>query len=226
MASKTHVTFFGIRIGRFLFLLISIILMMGVHPLLKGIIHLRILTDILFTAILISGLWAFSRRRMVFMTGLLAAIPSLALGWVIYFVEAPSLGLMSRFFLALFLIVMLAALLTHILKAREVTIDLIMGAASTYFLIGFLWAFIYFFIETLSPGSFRLAEGPSADLERQLLYYSFITLTTVGYGDITPVSILARSYAALEAVIGQLYLAVLVAGLVGLRISQATERKG
>jgi hypothetical protein len=63
-------------------------------------------------------------------------------------------------------------------------------------------------------------------MESQLIYYSFVTLTTVGYGDVTAASMIARSYSVLEAVIGQLYLTVLVAGLVGLHISQSTERKG
>ena len=139
--------------------------------------------------------------------------------------DVPSLRPLSLIFLALFFAVMLAALFSHILAAREVTTDLIIGAASTYFLIGFLWAFVFFFIETLSPGSFRLEEA-SADLESQFIYYSFVTLATVGYGDITPASMLARSYSVLEAIIGQLYLAVLVAGLVGLRISQSPQREG
>ena len=211
--------------GRFLFLFISIVLMMALRPLMGGIIRLAILTDILFTAILISGLWAVSQKKGVFLTALFMAIPALVLGWVTDLVELPFLRVLNRFFLAIFLAVMLVSLLSHIRRAKEVTADLIMGAASSYFLVGFLWGFIYFFIETFSPGSFRL-EGSPADMESQLIYYSFVTLATVGYGDITATSMIARSYSVLEAVIGQLYLAVLVARLVGLRISQSTGRKG
>ena len=221
---ETHITFFGIRIGRFLFLFLSIILMMVLRPAMGGIVRLTILTDILFTAVLISGLWAASQKREIFLVALLMAIPALVLGWVPYFVKLPFLWILSRVFLAIFLAVMMISLLSHIRKAKEVTADLIMGAASTYFLIGLFWAFIFFFIETVSPGSFRL-EGSWADMQSQLIYYSFVTLATVGYGDITPASMIARSYSVLEAIIGQLYLTVLVAGLVGLRISQSTERK-
>jgi len=225
MVRDTHVTFFGIRIGRFLFLFISIILMMGLRPIMGGIIRLAILTDILFAAILISGLWAVSQKRGVFIMALLMAIPALVLGWVTDLAELPLLRTLSRLFLAIFFSIMLVSLLSHIRRAKEITADLVMGAASTYFLVGLFWAFIFFFIETVSPGSFRL-EGSAADMESQLIYYSFVTLTTVGYGDITAVSMIARSYSVLEAVTGQLYLTVLVAGLVGLHISQATERKG
>ena len=224
MAGKSHITFFGIRMGRFLFLFISIILMMVLRPLLGGVGRLTILTDIFFGAVLISGLWAVSQKRRVFLVALLMAIPAVVLGWVPHFVELPLLWILSRVFLAIFFVVMVVFLLSHIRRAKEVTADLIMGAASTYFLMGFLWAFIFFFIETVSPGSFRL-EGSPADMESQLIYYSFVTLTTVGYGDVTAASMIARSYSVLEAIIGQLYLTVLVAGLVGLHISQSTERK-
>ena len=225
MVRESHITFFGIRIGRFLFLFISIILMMGLRPIMGGIIRLSILTDILFTAILISGLWAVSQKKGVFRTALLMAIPALVLGWVAYLAELPFLRILSRVFLAIFFGVTLFSLLSYLRRAKEITADLLMGAASTYFLVGLFWAFIFFFIETFSPGSFRL-EGSPADMESQLIYYSFVTLTTVGYGDITAASMIARSYSVLEAVTGQLYLTVLVAGLVGLHISQSTERKG
>jgi hypothetical protein len=187
--------------------------------------RLSILTDILFAAILFSGLWAFSQKRGVFIAALLVAIPALVLGWVSDLAEFPFLRTLGRVFLAIFFGITLVSLLSHIRRAKEVTADLIMGAASAYFLIGLFWAFIFFFIETFSPGSFRL-EGSAADMESQLLYYSFVTLTTVGYGDINPASLIARSYSVLEAVTGQLYLTVLVAGLVGLYISQSTEKKG
>jgi len=224
MVRETHITLFGIRIGRFLFLFISIILMMALRPLIGGFVRLTMLTDILFAAVLISGLWAVSQKRGVFLMALLMAIPALVLGWIPYFAELPFLWILSRLFLAVFFVVMVVFLLSHIRRAKEVTADLIMGAVSTYFLMGLFWAFIFFFIETVSPGSFRL-EGSPADIESQLIYYSFVTLATVGYGDITPASMVARSYAVLEAIIGQLYLTVLVAALVGLHISQSTERK-
>jgi hypothetical protein len=153
------------------------------------------------------------------------AIPALGLGWVADLTELPFLRTLSRLFLAIFFSIMLVSLLAYIRRAKEITADLLMGAASTYFLVGLFWAFVFFFIETFSPGSFRL-EGSGADMESQLIYYSFVTLTTVGYGDITAASMIARSYSVLETVTGQLYLTVLVAGLVGLHISQSTERKG
>ncbi len=223
-AVQTHFNFFGIRIGRFLFLFLSIILMLVLRPLLGGMIRLNILTDLLFAAILISGLWAVSRRRGVFLAALLVAVPALVFGWLAPVTGSDLLRPLSRIFLIIFLSITLMALLSYIVKAKEVSADIIMGASSSYFLIGLLWAFLFSLIETFAPGSFHFPES-QMDKESQFIYYSLITLTTVGYGDITPASTTARYYAALEAVTGQLYLAVLVAGLVGLRISQQPPKR-
>jgi voltage-gated potassium channel len=218
----THFNLFGLRIGRFLSLFLSIILMMALRPLLGGFIRMGILTDILFAAILISGLWAVSRGRAVFIAALLVAIPALVLGWVGRFAGVPLLGALDRVFLIIFMGITLVTLVSHIARAKEGTAEIIMGAASSYFLIGLVWAFTFSLMEKFAPGSFRLPESP-IDVESQFVYFSFVTLTTVGYGDITPASMTARYYSVLEAVTGQLYLAVLVSGLVGLFISQRPQ---
>jgi voltage-gated potassium channel len=222
-AREPHINLFGVRIGRLLFLCLSIILMMVLRPLLGGFIRMGILTDILFAAILISGLWAVSRGRAVFIAALLAAIPALVLGWVGRFAGVALLGALDRVFLIIFMGITLVALVSYIARAKEVTAEIIMGAASSYFLIGLVWAFTFSLIERFAPGSFRFPET-SMDVESQFIYFSFVTLTTVGYGDITPVSMIARYYSVLEAVTGQLYLAVLVSGLVGLFISQRPQQ--
>ena len=99
-------------------------------------------------------------------------------------------------------------------------------------LVGLAWAFLFSLLEVLQPGSFNLPELSAEPLDlaamevRRLsvfMYYSLVTLTTLGYGDITPVTPLARNLAAFEAVMGQLYIAILVARLVGLHIVHAGQ---
>ena len=80
-------------------------------------------------------------------------------------------------------------------------------------------------MESLHPGSFSIPEIKGISASRSFLYYSFVTLTTLGYGDITPVASLARSLCILEAVLGQLYLVVQVAWLVGVHVSQSMLKK-
>ena len=79
--------------------------------------------------------------------------------------------------------------------------------------------------QTLQPGSFSMAQGQSGKTQIEFTYYSFVTLTTLGYGDITPLSSRVKVLSMLEAVVGQIYLVVLVARLVGLHISHSSRRK-
>jgi hypothetical protein len=88
-----------------------------------------------------------------------------------------------------------------------------------------MWALIFSLVESLQPGSFTMAQSQVQDSKFPFYYYSFVTITTLGYGEITPVTDIARSFAFLEAVIGQIYLVVLVARLVGINISQSIERR-
>jgi hypothetical protein len=105
-------------------------------------------------------------------------------------------------------------------SARTLTFDSILGAVCGYLFLGLGWAVLYSMIEGFRPGSFeispKLVTGvePARPLPHVLTYYSFVTLTTVGYGDISPVSPATRTLAWMEAITGQFYLAVIVAGLV------------
>lgn len=114
---------------------------------------------------------------------------------------------------------------------KQASGDAIFGAVCGYLLLGIIWSLLYSAVETASPGSFRVpaAGGTEETAARAdhgtLSYYSFITLATVGYGDVTPTTPLARALAWIEAVAGQFYLAILVAGLVGFKISQAMKNE-
>ncbi|NLX97188.1 MAG: two pore domain potassium channel family protein [Rhodopirellula sp.] len=105
------------------------------------------------------------------------------------------------------------------------------GAVCGYLLLGIVWSLVYCALETASPDSFRVPQPMGSDVAAArpdrgaLSYFSFITLATVGYGDVTPTTPLARSLAWLEAVTGQFYLAVLAAGLVGFKVTQAINNK-
>jgi voltage-gated potassium channel len=113
--------------------------------------------------------------------------------------------------------------------AKEVSGDAIFGAACGYLLLGIIWSLLYSAVDTACPNSFSVPASPdseavSAPLDRGTLsYYSFITLATVGYGDVTPATPLARTLAWMEAITGQFYLAVLVAALVGFKVTQAMK---
>ncbi len=110
-------------------------------------------------------------------------------------------------------------ILMELMKARAATRDEIFGAVNLYILIGTFWSYVYSLLELLQPGSFS---APAADpaVGARFMYFSFVTLATVGYGDITPKTPPAQSLAIIEAMMGQFYLAVVVAFLMGLYITQ------
>jgi voltage-gated potassium channel len=117
---------------------------------------------------------------------------------------------------------------SYILGARALTSQLIYAALCMYLMMGLLWSFVYTLLFAVDPESISLAsavqgEADGRDVFSEMYYFSFVTLTTLGYGDILPVSRLARSLATMEAIVGQLYLAVVVASLVGIQISSRSH---
>jgi hypothetical protein len=125
----------------------------------------------------------------------------------------------------LFLGFLVSVVLYTILAEARVTLDTILGGICVYLLLGVLWSVAYSFLEYLEPGSFSVSGAPLhlgsvADEFRleEMIYFSFVTLTTLGYGDILAKTNPARALAAAEAVTGSLYVAVFIARLVGLHM--------
>ena len=109
----------------------------------------------------------------------------------------------------------------------RVSMDTIFQAISVYLLLGLAWAFAYVSLELIIPGSFSIGVDLTvqSDLDfHKFLYFSFVTMTTLGYGDITPVTPPAGSLSYVQAVVGQIYLTVLVARLVGMHISSQARQ--
>jgi len=224
MQKDIHLPFTRIRIGRFLFLLISIVLMFTLRPFLEGFIKINFLVDIFATLILASGVYAAQSSRRVFRIALLIAFPALIAHWLDYFIETPWLFMTSKILAGFFYIFMVVVILNYIFKEKQITSDVIAGAICAYFLIGILWSSVFTIFEFLEPGSFDIPQNLQEE-STSFTYYSYVTLTTLGYGDITPVSAQAKSFSLLEAITGQLYLAILIARLVAINIFQSMQKE-
>jgi hypothetical protein len=133
-----------------------------------------------------------------------------------------------------FILLVMCAILSQVLTTEYVTLDTVVGAASVYLLIGLLFGALFAVLEFWTPGSFTMPPsfqptGPAslAPLMKDtiILYYSFETLTTLGYGDVTPATPPARFFSITEALVGQLYLAILVARFVGLQVTHSAYRR-
>jgi Ion channel len=123
----------------------------------------------------------------------------------------------------------IVAILRFVFRAKRVTVDSIFGAIAAYLLIAALFAIVHMLLLHWDPGSFRIPDAkPEAPgvVRSDLLYFSLVTIVTLGYGDIVPVSSVARMVSAFEGVVGQFYVAAVVAMLVARYISQAIEQDG
>jgi len=210
---------------RFLALLLLILAMLIIAPLAEEFVRLRMLMDIFWSAIFIAVIYAVSHKKHHILIALLLALPMLGSIWSSYFVKLSAVVVVGALCGAAFFIFAIIQILIFIYSQKEVTRDLIVGAAIVYLLMALAWSFIFGAVESLHPGSFSIPEIQGISTSRSFLYYSFVTITTLGYGDITPVTSLARSLCILEAVVGQLYLVVQVAWLVGVHVSQSMLKK-
>lgn len=212
------------RFGRFGFLLLLLSALVFSAPWLHAFSNAWGFR-LLFSAIYVGAVAAVSGSRRVFWVGMALAVLAIGAEWVSLFTH--HVGWVTvNLLTSLFLTYTAGVILYTILRQDEVHADTIIGGLCIYLLMGIAFVEIYVMIETLQPGSFSIGGNPITVGERiqyggyaPVLYFSFVTLTTLGYGDVTPASPIARSVAITEAVMGQLYVAVFIARLVGLYLA-------
>jgi voltage-gated potassium channel len=200
---------------RFLVLIGLITGLLVIVPILNRFIAARMVLDLFLTAIAISMVYAVSSRKRNVIVGSLLAILMLSSMWLQYFHQNKTVAAAGMIAGILFMGVVIANFLTFMFKAKEVTRELIYASLLLYLLAALMWAFIYTFLALIEPASFNIPHGNGRNGLLVFQYYSFVTISTLGYGDITPVTEVAKAFSALEAITGQLYLVVVVAWLVG-----------
>ena len=210
------------------------LLLFVVQPFFEGHWLATSLLNIFMSGILLASVYAISNTKRDLFVACILAFPALLGRWFSHVASHPLIFFASSVLILLFLLFAVQIILRHAVKARRVTADTISAALCAYLLIGLIWAILYTFMEFLHPGSFTLPPGPSFSTTEDWLlyfhfprfvYYSFVTLTSTGFGDITPLAGPARSFSMLEAIIGQFYLAVLISRLVGLHIVHSLEER-
>ena len=209
---------------RYSVLFFALLLMLFLPYLLPDHIE-RFVMAVAMVFLLISALAAAADTVRRFRVGVLLAIPA-AVTWFAPQVSMISLMPVSRVLTVLFFSYVAFTLLRHVVRARVVDAEILFGAACVYLFFALVWGLAYELLETAQPGSLAVGGSPmAADTDGGvIMYYSFVTLTTLGYGDVAPVSQFARLLAILEAVLGQLFMVFLVARLVGVHTGQALAR--
>jgi hypothetical protein len=149
---------------RFLSLLIFIIAMLILGPLVEEFVQLSILKDILWSAIFVSAIYAVSKKKLHIVIGVLLALPMLGSIWTKYFFQNKALIVVGSLCGAAFILFAIIQMLIFIYSHKEVTRDMIVGAAVVYLLMALMWTFIFVVVETLHPGSFNIPEGQTTAL--------------------------------------------------------------
>ena len=210
-------------------LLVALVALFATLPFLERLRVGPLIESILLTIALISAVLAIAGRGVILIIASLIAAPTLAARWIHQYwpeVIPAEAFLISAIILLVFIIY---RLLLFVLRAEIVDTEVLCASVSAYFLIGLLWTFAYWLIAEVIPGAFALnaATGANASMKGfNGVYFSFITLGTVGYGDITPVANVAKMLAAMEGMIGVLYVAVLIARLVSIRATNKPTLPG
>ena len=206
-------------------LLFFFLLIPSLHLFLRTSMEAELTRDYLpvgFSLFILIGVWGLQRNRRIFRFGLALALMQIALAIAEQLTHAPAIKVCAALDVLAFCLLNAFLAAQHVFSWRHVDANTLIGAVCVYLLLGLIWAVIYTIFAYFWPeGSFQgMAFQENAVQFDNFLYYSFVTLTTAGYGDITPVNPLLRTLAYLEMIAGQFYMAILVAGLVGLFMGQ------
>jgi hypothetical protein len=196
----------------FILLLLSLVGLLILPPYWQGQ-NKDLVTGTLLTAVMLSFLLLVVKKPWELVTASLLAIPAFSYNWGLFIPADSGAALTLSLLNILFYGFVIIELIRLIARSTVIDFNIIAAAICAYFMLGLAWAFIYVSIETHTAGSFTLA---STEPFSQLFYFSFVTMTTLGYGDILPNSTIAKHWVVLQAITGQFYLAVIIARLVGL----------
>ena len=217
-------------LGRHSAMLASLVFLLAALPLSHAVVGGSTRFPLLLAVVLLAAVFVNSQRRWIFAVTLVIGSGSVfGLGYAAY-AESESVRIGSEFLGLGLLGLTTLVMFNSLLRAERVSRDTVIGGICVYLLIGLCFALSYILMVDLNPGVLieggeplvRSPDDPSA-APTTLLYFSFATLTTLGYGDVSPVGEVARVFAVAEAIIGQLYLAVFVARLVALYVVSSQD---
>ena len=216
---------------RFVTLLLCLALLVVLSPLAEVYTWGTLLSDLLLSLTLLAGIVSISTRRWQVITGATMGITVFLATWVAYVthywaadVAQAALGLAYFGFTA-------GDTCYWLLTRSRIGVNELAAAACIYLLLGLTGAFVFMLLDlTVPPAVVSIAGGEFAEMVPRpetfngYVYFSFTTLTTLGYGDLVPAHPVSRAFATLEAILGQIFLAIMIARLVGLHISQQNQR--
>ncbi len=216
------------REGNFSYLTIALVLLLLGTALADELdFHLgQLLIQASIVMVLALGVWSIKSQSHWYLTraGMVVAILLVTLAGL--FLNVAGLDLLWLAILLGYLLVTAWLAMQQVLFAGPIDSNKIVGAVCIFLLLGLIWTILYMFVALLNTEAFNgLRPGPWYEIFPDLVYFSFVSLTTLGYGDIGPATPMARFLAFTEAIVGQFYIAILVASLVGIRISSQQAQR-
>jgi len=214
--------------NNFAYLLIALIIFLVILPILDDfdLAQGKLGHLIGFSTLLVIGVWSLQGAGKIFRIGMTLVIVGMIFNFLAYASDDVSYVHITVTLVFAFLILATLTALKQVLFAHKLDRNRLYGALCVYLMLGVIWALAYASLNSVSPSAFEgVGDVQGSPWSVQWLYYSFVTLTTLGYGDILPVSGTARVLAYSEAVLGVFYMAVLVAGLVGAHLSERANKQ-
>ena len=214
------------RKNNFFYLLVALLIfIVGVpvaHDL--GFLSLPVSKILGISSLLAIGVWSLRGAGRLFSFGMFFVVVGIILSLLSTARDDELLSIASLFSLFAFLLLTTVSASKQVGMSDEISLNRIIGAICIYLMLGVIWSIGYSVLNIVEPGSFKgLTELADPAWNSDWIYYSFVTITTLGYGDITPLTQSAKTLSFAEAIVGQFYIAVLVAGLVSAYISARRE---
>lgn len=208
-------------------LLFFLLLYLFISPFLVPYPSVAVVAHSLLSLTLFFSVWAVQKHQNYRSMAMVLLIPVLALYWLGLYEIIPFDLLSAYFLLAVFYKLLIIAFAGQLIRAQKIDLQVIYGTLCLYLIIGLFWGALYSLLYEVSPGSFSgvLLDMPTGALLTTFNYFSIVTLTTLGYGDITPQNHAAGALCQIEAITGQFYIAVVVAWLVGNYIADRQYRR-
>jgi len=199
--------------GPYALLILLFLIAFVIPPLLSARIVMPLILQTAFWLIIVAGAFNVSSRRSIRLLAVTTAMLSIALPWLGRKFSGGTIIEVDIFLSLMMLSIFALLTIQSFLVTGRDWAHRVAAAVAVYLLLGLIWARLYEVVELLAPGAFRIPESESLS-SAGFVYFSFVTLATLGYGDLTPVNIVARNLAVLEAITGQLYLVILISRLV------------
>jgi hypothetical protein len=200
---------------RCFWLFVMLLVLISIAPLMPPTTHGRILTNAINSFVVVATVAAVGRSLLSFLIVLLLAVPTLLFHWFGMTHGVAEWLWYSGMFGALLYLVTVVYLLHYVFQPDVMTTDKLFGAAAGFLMLGVLWTFLYWLVDRSVADSFAVGGQVKLVDFYDLLYFSMTTLTTTGFGDITPLSRAARSLVVVEQIVGSLFIAILIARLAG-----------